>query len=50
MKKTLIHLPQNKRNELKKVVSIIHKLCDDVEMIIRLITHGEYDATFITCY
>ena len=34
MKKTLTHLPENKVDELKKVVSIIRKQCDDVEMII----------------
>lgn len=34
MNKTLSHLPENKVDELKKVVSIISKLCDDVEMII----------------
>ena len=34
MKKTMTHLPENKVDELKKVVSIIRKLCDDVEMII----------------
>ncbi len=34
MKKSLTHLPENKVDELKKVVSIISKLCDDVEMII----------------
>jgi len=34
MKKTLTHLPVNKVDELKKVVYIIRKQCDDVEMII----------------
>jgi len=34
MNKTPRHLPENKVDELKKVVSTIRKLCDDVEMII----------------
>lgn len=34
MKKPLTHLPQNKRDELKRVTSIIRKFCNDVEMII----------------
>jgi len=34
MKKSLNHLPKQKRDELKEVVSIIHKNCNDVEMII----------------
>ncbi|MFA7184603.1 MAG: HEPN domain-containing protein, partial [Victivallales bacterium] len=34
MKKTLSHLPGNKRNELKHIVSTIRRLCNDVEMII----------------
>ncbi len=34
MKKSFSHLPQNKKDELKEVVSIIHKNCNDVEMII----------------
>ena len=34
MKKTLRHLPQNKRDELKSVISIIRERCSDVEMII----------------
>ncbi len=34
MKKSLRHLPENKVDELKKVVSIIRKLCDDVEKVI----------------
>ena len=34
MKKTLVHLPGNKRDELEHIVSVIRKLCEDVEMII----------------
>jgi HEPN domain-containing protein len=34
MKKNLAHLPDNKQDELKHIVSVIHNLCDDVEMII----------------
>lgn len=34
MKKSLTYLPQNKIGDLKNAVSIIRKLCDDVEMII----------------
>ena len=34
MKKAFAHLPDNKRNELKRIVSVIHELCDDVEVII----------------
>ncbi len=39
MKTTLTHLPQNKIDELEKVVSIIRELCDGVEMII---LYGSY--------
>lgn len=34
MKKTVAHLPDHKRNELKHIVSVVRNLCDDVEMII----------------
>ncbi|MFA6714899.1 MAG: HEPN domain-containing protein [Victivallales bacterium] len=34
MKKTVAHLPGNKRDELKHIVSTVRSLCDDVEMII----------------
>ncbi len=34
MKKSLKHLPTQKRDEVKRIVSIIRKMCDDVEMII----------------
>jgi len=34
MKKTLAHLSDVKRNELKHVVSTVRDMCDDVEMII----------------
>ncbi|MDD5599174.1 MAG: HEPN domain-containing protein [Victivallaceae bacterium] len=34
MKKTLAHLPGNKRNELKHIVSTVRGMCGDVEMII----------------
>ncbi len=34
MKKTLTHLPKNKKVELEKIEKIIRKHCDDVEMII----------------
>jgi predicted nucleotidyltransferase len=34
MKKSLKHLPQNKQDELQKIVSAIHKNCNDIEKII----------------
>jgi len=34
MKKSLKHLPQKKRDELKNIAAIICKKCDDVEMIV----------------
>ncbi|MDD5596426.1 MAG: HEPN domain-containing protein [Victivallaceae bacterium] len=34
MKKTVAHLPGNKRNELKHIVSTVRGMCGDVEMII----------------
>ena len=34
MKQTLEHLPELKRDELERVVSVIREKCDDVEMII----------------
>lgn len=34
MQKSPIHLPKNKQNELKHIVSVIRKTCNDVEMII----------------
>jgi len=34
MKQTIEHLPELKRDELKRVVSAIREKCDDVEMII----------------
>ncbi len=34
MKKSLEHLPKQKRDEIKMLVSIIREMCDDVEMII----------------
>jgi len=34
MKKSLKHLPQKKRDELKNIAAIIREKCDDVEMII----------------
>ncbi len=34
MKKTIEHLPQNKQEELQKIISTIHDNCADVEKII----------------
>ena len=34
MKSLIDHLPQLKQNELKQITSVIHKVCDSVEMII----------------
>ena len=34
MKQTLEYLPELKRNELKRIISVIRDKCDDVEMII----------------
>ncbi len=34
MKNSLDHLPERKRDELNRIVSLIRELCDDVEMII----------------
>ncbi len=34
MKKSLKHLPQNKQEELNKIVTAIQKTCKDVEKII----------------
>ncbi len=34
MKKSLKHLPQNKQEELNKIVAAIQKTCKDVEKII----------------
>ena len=34
MKKSPVHLPKNKQDELKRIVSVIRDQCDDVEMII----------------
>ncbi len=34
MKKTLTHLPKNKKAELEKITDTIREFCDDVEMII----------------
>ncbi|MFA7183467.1 MAG: HEPN domain-containing protein [Victivallales bacterium] len=34
MKKTVAHLPDNKRDELKHIVSTVRDMCGDVEMII----------------
>ena len=34
MKKSLVHLPRNKRDELDKIVAAILESCNDVEMII----------------
>ncbi|OFW80581.1 MAG: hypothetical protein A2887_04335 [Alphaproteobacteria bacterium RIFCSPLOWO2_01_FULL_40_26] len=39
MKSTLPHLPQEKQNELQKIISTIRTNCDDVEMII---LYGSY--------
>ena len=43
MKNTIEHLPQEKRNRLKRVVSIIREMCDDVEMIILFGSHARGD-------
>ena len=40
MKKSLEHLPKEKKNRLKRVVSIIREMCDDVEMIILFGSHA----------
>ncbi len=40
MKKSLEHLPEHKRNELDRVVSIIRERCDDTEMIILFGSHA----------
>ncbi len=34
MKKTPAHLPDDKQNELKRIVSVVRERCDDVEMIV----------------
>ena len=43
MKNTIEHLPQEKRNRLERVVSIIREMCDDVEMIILFGSHARGD-------
>ncbi|MDD5597036.1 MAG: HEPN domain-containing protein [Victivallaceae bacterium] len=40
MKKSLLHLPKHKRDELKRAVSVIREMCDDVEMIILFGSHA----------
>ena len=43
MKKSIEHLPQEKRNMLERAVSIIREMCDDVEMIILFGSHARGD-------
>ena len=43
MKKSLEHLPQEKQAELKCIVPIICKMCDDVEMIVLFGSHARGD-------
>ena len=40
MKNSLEHLPKHKKNELERAVSVICKMCDDVEMIILFGSHA----------
>jgi HEPN domain-containing protein/predicted nucleotidyltransferase len=40
MKKSLSHLPKHKRDELKRAVSVIREMCDDVEMVILFGSHA----------
>ena len=43
MKKSIEHLPEEKRNMLERVVSVIREMCDDVEMIILFGSHARGD-------
>ncbi len=40
MKNSLEHLPENKKDALNRVVSVIREMCDDVEMIILFGSHA----------
>jgi uncharacterized protein len=40
MKNSLEHLPENKKDALNRVVSIIREMCDDIEMIILFGSHA----------
>ena len=40
MENSLEHLPKHKKDELKKAVSVIREMCDDVEMIILFGSHA----------
>jgi uncharacterized protein len=40
MKNSLEHLPEHKKDELERAVSIIREMCDDVEMIILYGSHA----------
>ncbi|MDD5598828.1 MAG: nucleotidyltransferase domain-containing protein, partial [Victivallaceae bacterium] len=40
MKNSLEHLPEHKRKELERAVSVIREMCDDVEMIILFGSHA----------
>jgi predicted nucleotidyltransferase len=43
MKKSLKHLPQNKQDELQKIVSAMQKSCKDVERIILFYSYARGD-------
>ncbi len=43
MKNSLEHLPEHKKKELERAVSVIREMCDDVEMIILFGSHARGD-------
>jgi HEPN domain-containing protein/predicted nucleotidyltransferase len=43
MKNSIEHLPEEKRDRLERVVSVIREMCDDVEMIILFGSHARGD-------